>query len=148
MAEIALATTMETVSISTGTDSGESLELYDHGTMVSEIINMDFIKKFYDVDYALMWLRQVAESKECTKCKGSHNVLICPHDNCMNCGEPGHWDLICRNGASEKLSKEDFDREVASYKLQKEAENAVDDGVDLDGYASDCGSCESFDSYG
>ena len=148
MAEVALENAIDNVSLDAASKSDETLELYDHGSMVSETINMGFIRKFFDVEYALMWLHQVAENKVCTKCNSDHNVLICPHDNCKNCGEPGHWDLICRNGAVKKLSKEDFDREVASYKQQKEAEDVVEDGTEEQGYTSDCGSCESFDSYG
>ena len=43
MAEVALDNAIDNVSLDAASKSDETLELYDHGSMVSETINMGFI---------------------------------------------------------------------------------------------------------
>lgn len=121
----------------------DNVELYDGSDVVTETINVDFIRRMFpDAEYAIMWLRQVAESKECAGCKGTHNVLVCPAEHCWNCGEPGHWDLICRNGIITRMNKADLVKEIASYKPEHPVDIEVDT-IDA-GYVSDCESCDSY----
>jgi hypothetical protein len=70
----------------------------------------------------LSWINDFAKEVECS-CGGRHNPMICPTEHCWNCGEPGHWNVICPNKEAIILSKEDFDKEIASYEAARQAEN-------------------------
>lgn len=142
---------VKSVALFPGQEEG-TIAFYLNGAYVFDRLNMAYIEKITDDknrDEVMAWILNLTKETMCLACGGAHNIMVCPKDNCWNCGEPGHWDFICRNGCTERLSKEDFWREVRSYKSVDVPDNDDDnDDVSEEEPLTPVSDAGTNDSYG
>lgn len=64
-------------------------------------------------------LKRVCQQVQCNRCRGPHSVLVCPLEVCFACGEAGHWNLVCRNGATGILSAAEYSKKCAEAEEER-----------------------------